>query len=245
MKDNYDDELARIRKYIEERRANNYGMSDNKNSGNNPLYNKETTEVLSRISRKASHEDGNNELDSIYKKKVNSALSNDIEDNKVNNIDDIEKKYEEDIKSKKIGKRSDKLGKKGYEPFHKFNITLTISMMLFFMFMSLYVISTHSTLLIKKPIGTISLVIGIISFIGIMLSIIFKIRCRDLSKSNHKFNVKLTIVGILVSVLLIALIPVVNILHFWEYMDFVIAHKKKTALCNFLSTIYIICNIYN
>ena len=56
--DNYDDELERIRKYIEERRKNNYGMSDsNKGNGNNPLYNKETTEVLSRISRKARYGD--------------------------------------------------------------------------------------------------------------------------------------------------------------------------------------------
>jgi len=51
MKENYDDELERIKKYIEERRANNYGMPDS-NNGNNPLYNKENTEVLSRISRR-------------------------------------------------------------------------------------------------------------------------------------------------------------------------------------------------
>ena len=59
MRDNYDDELERIKKYIEERRANNYGMDDSshKSNGNNPLYNKETTEVLSRISRKARYGD--------------------------------------------------------------------------------------------------------------------------------------------------------------------------------------------
>ena len=175
--DNYDDELERIRKYIEERRKNNYGMDDSshKSNGNNPLYNKETTEVLSRISRKARYEDSSNndnvDLNSIYKKRASNKVPANNEEDKVNKIDEIEKKYEEEKKSKKIGKRSDKLGKKGYEPFHKFNITLTISMILFFMFMTFYVISTHSTLLIKKPIGTISLVIGIISFIGIILSI--------------------------------------------------------------------------
>ena len=244
--DNYDDELERIRKYIEERRKNNYGMDDssNKGSGNNPLYNKETTEVLSRISRKARYEDSsnNNEIDSIYKKRVNNTITTDNSD-KINKIDDIEKKYEEEKKSKKLGKRSDKLEKKGYEPFHKFNITLTISMILFFMFMIFYIISTHSTLLIKKPIGTISLVISIISFIGILLSIIFKIRCRDLSHSNHKFNVKLTIAGIITSLLMLILIPVLNILRFWEYMDFVIAHKKMTALFIF-AVVFILFVIY-
>ena len=126
MKDNYDDELDRIRKYIDKRRADNYGMSDNKSSGNNPLYNKETTEVLSRINRKKHYEYNKEDLDSIYKKKNN--ISNDKktldEVDKLNNIDKIEKKYEEDKKREKIGKRSDKLEKKGYEPFHKFNITL-------------------------------------------------------------------------------------------------------------------------
>lgn len=245
MKDNYDDELERIRKYIEKRRADNYGMIDNKSNGNNPLYNKETTEVLSRISRKKHYEDINDDLNSVYKKNNKVNIDKNITDDreKINNIDEIEKKYEEDKKRKKIGKRSDKLGKKGYEPFHKFNITLTISMMLFFMFMTFYVISTHSTLLIKKPIGSISFIIGIISFIGIILSIIFKIRCRDLSRSNHKFNVRLAITGIIVSIVLLALIPIVNILHFWEYMDFAIAHKKKTALAIFL-IVFILFIIY-
>ena len=245
MKDNYDDELERIRKYIEKRRADNYGMIDNKSNGNNPLYNKETTEVLSRISRKKHYEDINDDLNSVYKKNNKVNIDKNITDDreKINNIDEIEKKYEEDKKRKKIGKRSDKLGKKGYEPFHKFNITLTISMMLFFMFMTFYVISTHSTLLIKKTIGSISFIIGIISFIGIILSIIFKIRCRDLSRSNHKFNVRLAITGIIVSIVLLALIPIVNILHFWEYMDFAIAHKKKTALAIFL-IVFILFIIY-
>ena len=247
MSDNYDDELERIRKYIDERRANNYGMDDSKSNGNNPLYNKETTEVLSRISRKARYEDSSNndnvDLNSIYKKRASNKVTTNNEEDKVNNIDEIEKKYEEDKKSKQVGKRRDKLGKKGYEPFHKFNITLTISMILFFMFMTFYVISTHSTLLIKKPIGTASLVIGIISFIGIILSIIFKIRCRDLSHSNHKFNVKLTITGIITSVVILALIPILNILHFWEYMDFVIAHKKMTALFIF-AVVFILFIVY-
>ena len=89
MKDNYDEELERIRKYIEERRANNYGMGSdsNKSNGNNPLYNKETTEVLSRISRRnrSSNEDNINNLDSIYKKRAvnNDYITNDDEDKKV------------------------------------------------------------------------------------------------------------------------------------------------------------------
>ncbi len=235
MKDNYDEELERIRKYIEERRANNYGMGSdsNKSNGNNPLYNKETTEVLSRISRRnrSSSEDNINNFDSIYKKRAvnNDYITNDDEDKKV----DIEEIYEEEKKSKKVSKRSDKNKKDEYETLRKYNVLLTISMMLFFMFMTFYVISTHSILLIKKPFNIISLGISIVSFIGVIISLVLKIRHRDLSKSNHKFNVKLTIVGILVAIVLLALIPVVNILHFWEYMDFVIAHKKKTALAIF------------
>lgn len=231
MKDNYDEELERIRKYIEERRANNYGMSSS--NANNPLYNKENTEVLSRISRRnrSSNEDNINNLDSIYKKRAvnNDYITNDDEDKKV----DIEELYEEEKKSKKVSKRSDKNKKDEYETLRKYNVFLTISMMLFFMFMTFYVISTHSTLLIKKPFNIISLGISVVSFIGIIISFVLKIRHRDLSKSNHKFNVKLTIVGIIVALVLLALIPVVNILHFWEYMDFVIAHKKKTALAIF------------
>ena len=235
MKDNYDEELEKIRKYIEQRRANNYGMGSdsNKSNGNNPLYNKETTEVLSRISRRnrSSSEDNINNFDSIYKKRAvnNDYITNDDEDKKV----DIEEIYEEEKKSKKVSKRSDKNKKDEYETLRKYNVLLTISTMLFFMFMTFYVISTHSILLIKKPFNIISLGISIVSFIGVIISLVLKIRHRDLSKSNHKFNVKLTIVGILVALVLLALIPVVNILHFWEYMDFVIAYKKKTALAIF------------
>ena len=225
--DNYDEELERIRKYIEERRANNYGMSsDNKISGNNPLYNKETTEVLSRISRKNNYQDDT----------VNDTV-NDTDNNKKNNkIDDIEKLYDKQKKSKQPSKRSNRNNngeKKEYAPYKKHNIIFTISIMLFFMFITFYIISTHSTLLIRKPFNTISLVIAIISFIGIIISLILKIRHRDLSHSNRKFNIKLTIVGIIFALFLLALIPIVNILRFWEYMDFVIAHKKKTALLIF------------
>ena len=224
MKDNYNDELERIKKYIEERRKNNYGMPTN---GNNPLYNIENTKALSRISRSTNHSEITNNMTedkTLYNDNYESG-------NKLDALD-IEKLYEEE-NSKKISKRSDK-NKKGYEPFKKHNIILTISMMMFFMFTTLFIISTHSTLLIKRPFNTISLVIGIISFIGIIISVIFKIRHRDLSRSNHKFNVKLTIISIITIILFNILIPIVNVLHFWEYMDFVIAHKKRVALFIFV-----------
>lgn len=223
MKENYDDELERIKKYIEERRANNYGMPSTSN-GNNPLYNKENTEVLSRISRRHNDEEYDNDDDTNYDK-------NDKKESR-SKMDVLEGLYEKELKSK--SKNNERRAKKEeYNPSKKHNVMFTICMMAFFMFMTFYVISTHSTLLIKKPLGTISLGICVVSFVGIIISIILKIRHRDLSHSNRKFNRKLTILSIIVSVLLLALIPALNIIRFWEYMDFVIAHKKMTALAIF------------
>ena len=223
MKENYDDELERIKKYIEERRANNYGMPSTSN-GNNPLYNKENTEVLSRISRRHNDEEYDTDDDTNYDK-------NDKKESR-SKMDVLEGLYEKELKSK--SKNNERRAKKEeYNPSKKHNIMFTICMMAFFMFMTFYVISTHSTLLIKKPLGTISLGICVVSFVGIIISIILKIRHRDLSHSNRKFNRKLTILSIIVSVLLLALIPALNIIRFWEYMDFVIAHKKMTALAIF------------
>lgn len=223
MKENYDDELERIKKYIEERRANNYGMPDS-NNGNNPLYNKENTEVLSRISRRHNDEEYDTDDDTNYDK-------NDKKESR-SKMDALEGLYEKELKSK--SKNNERRAKKEeYNPSKKHNVMFTICMMAFFMFMTFYVISTHSTLLIKKPLGTISLGICVVSFVGIIISIILKIRHRDLSHSNRKFNRKLTILSIIVSVLLLALIPALNIIRFWEYMDFVIAHKKMTALAIF------------
>ena len=223
MKENYDDELERIKKYIEERRANNYGMPSTSN-GNNPLYNKENTEVLSRISRRHNDEEYDTDDDTNYGK-------NDKKESR-SKMDALEGLYEKELKSK--SKNNERRAKKEeYNPSKKHNVMFTICMMAFFMFMTFYVISTHSTLLIKKPLGTISLGICVVSFVGIIISIILKIRHRDLSHSNRKFNRKLTILSIIVSVLLLALIPALNIIRFWEYMDFVIAHKKMTALAIF------------
>lgn len=223
MKENYDDELERIKKYIEERRANNYGMPST-NNGNNPLYNKENTEVLSRISRRHNDEEYDTDDDTNYDK-------NDKKESR-SKMDALEGLYEKELKSK--SKNNERRAKKEeYNPSKKHNVMFTICMMVFFMFMTFYVISTHSTLLIKKPLGTISLGICVVSFVGIIISIILKIRHRDLSHSNRKFNRKLTILSIIVSVLLLALIPALNIIRFWEYMDFVIAHKKMTALAIF------------
>lgn len=223
MKENYDDELERIKKYIEERRANNYGMPSTSN-GNNPLYNKENTEVLSRISRRHNDEEYDTDDDTNYDK-------NDKKESR-SKMDALEGLYEKELKSK--SKNNERRAKKEeYNPSKKHNVMFTICMMAFFMFMTFYVISTHSTLLIKKPLGTISLGICVVSFVGIIISIILKIRHRDLSHSNRKFNRKLTILSIIVSVLLLALIPALNIIRFWEYMDFVIAHKKMTALAIF------------
>ena len=223
MKENYDDELERIKKYIEERRANNYGMPSTSN-GNNPLYNKENTEVLSRISRRHNDEEYDTDDDTNYDK-------NDKKESK-SKMDALEGLYEKELKSK--SKNNERRAKKEeYNPSKNHNVMFTICMMAFFMFMTFYVISTHSTLLIKKPLGTISLGICVVSFVGIIISIILKIRHRDLSHSNRKFNRKLTILSIIVSVLLLALIPALNIIRFWEYMDFVIAHKKMTALAIF------------
>ena len=231
--DNYDEELERIRKYIEKRRANNYGM--NSSNGNNPLYKKENTEILSRISNKDS-----DDLNRVYNKSI---INN---NDKINgdSIDiDIEELYEEEKKIKKVSKRSDKNKKNEHETLKKYNIFLTISLMMLFIFMTLYIISTHSTLLIKKPFNLISLGIGGFSFICIIIALILKISHRDLSKSNHNFNVKLTIIAILLLLLLTSLIPIVNILHFWEYMDFVIAHKKRTVFA-ILLVIFIMLIIF-
>ena len=231
--DNYDEELERIRKYIEKRRANNYGM--NSSNGNNPLYKKENTEILSRISNKDS-----DDLNRVYNKSI---INNNDEINGESIDIDIEELYEEEKKIKKVSKRSDKNKKNEHETLKKYNIFLTISLMMLFIFMTLYIISTHSTLLIKKPFNLISLGIGGFSFICIIIALILKISHRDLSKSNHNFNVKLTIIAILLLLLLTSLIPIVNILHFWEYMDFVIAHKKRTVFA-ILLVIFIMLIIF-
>ena len=119
---------------------------------------------------------------------------------------------------------------KKYEPYKKDNILLTISIIAFCMFTTFFVISTHSTLLIKQPFNYVSIVISFVSFILIIISIVLKIRHRDLSKSNHKFNKKLTIMTLIISIVLIGVIILLNMVKFWKFLDLFIAHKKMIAV---------------
>ena len=179
MKNEYEEEIEKIRKYLE---------NSNTVSSDNPIYKYENDAKLNTI--------------------FDSSLSDDLKINNAKNGD--EKRY----KSKK------------YEPYKKDNIILTISIILFNLFMTLFIISTHSKLLIKQPFNYISLFISIVSFLFIIVSIILKIRHKDLSKSNHKFNVKLVISSIIISITLLSSIVVLNLLKFWKYLDIFLNHKK-------------------
>ena len=130
----------------------------------------------------------------------------------------LEKK---EVRTKKCGE---------YQPHKKYNIIFTISIISFFLFSTLFIISTHSTLLVKKPFNYISIVLAGIGFITTIISIVLKITHRDLEKGNHKFNVKLTTVTIILSTLMLFMIFLVNKLEFWNYIDILYVRKKKICI---------------
>lgn len=204
MKYNYEKELEKINKYLER---------DNEKNKNNPLLNENGT----RLSRVERLENKN--------KKNNSKVKNQIKS------DEVEKKVEELIDNDILEKKEVRTKKCGeYQPHKKYNIIFTISIISFFLFSTLFIISTHSTLLVKKPFNYISIVLAGIGFITTIISIVLKITHRDLEKGNHKFNVKLTTVTIILSTLMLFMIFLVNKLEFWNYIDILYVRKKKICI---------------
>ena len=187
-------------------------------------YEKELEDIKKYLEKKA-HNDTINKNNPIYKYENLSR-----EDRRVKFDDGYEKTLvdlNKDIINEQASLDNNKrYQSKKYEPYKKDNILLTISIIAFCMFTTLFVISTHSTLLVKKPFNYVSIVISFVSFILIIVSIVLKIRHRDLSKSNHKFNKKLTIMTLIISIVLIGVIILLNMVKFWKFLDLFIAHKK-------------------
>lgn len=191
-------------------------------------YEKELEDIKKYLEKKA-HNDTINKNNPIYKYENLSR-----EDRRVKFDDGYEKTLvdlNKDIINEQASLDNNKrYQSKKYEPYKKDNILLTISIIAFCMFTTFFVISTHSTLLVKKPFNYVSIVISFVSFILIIISIVLKIRHRDLSKSNHKFNKKLTIMTLIISILLIGIIILLNMVKFWKFLDLFIAHKKMIAV---------------
>ena len=190
-------------------------------------YEKELEDIKKYLEKKA-HNDTINKNNPIYKYENLSR-----EDRRVKFDDGYEKTLvdlNKDIINEQASLDNNKrYQSKKYEPYKKDNILLTISIIAFCMFTTFFVISTHSTLLVKKPFNYVSIVISFVSFILIIISIVLKIRHRDLSKSNHKFNKKLTIMTLIISIVLIGIIILLNMVKFWKFLDLFIAHKKMIA----------------
>ena len=191
-------------------------------------YEKELEDIKKYLEKKA-HNDTINKNNPIYKYENLSR-----EDRRVKFDDGYEKTLvdlNKDIINEQASLDNNKrYQSKKYEPYKKDNILLTISIIAFCMFTTFFVISTHSTLLVKKPFNYVSIGISFVSFILIIISIVLKIRHRDLSKSNHKFNKKLTIMTLIISIVLIGVIILLNMVKFWKFLDLFIAHKKMIAV---------------
>ena len=192
-------------------------QNSNNINKNNPIF---KHEELSREKRRVQFDDG-------YEKTL------------VN----LDKKEIKEVEKKLNVPKDKRTKKEKYEPYKKDNLLLFISIVLCFVFLSLFIISTHSNLLIKKPFNIISLAGFIITFITTVISIVLKVRHRDLSKSNSKFNKKLVITVIIVSILNLFLIVGFNKLEFWQFMDIVIENKKVTLIL-FISIIFILFLIF-
>lgn len=197
MQNEYDKELEKLKKYLEQKQENTDTINKN-----NPLY--KYDQELTKKNKKVKFDDGfEKTLLDLDSQTINAAAP-------LNK----EKRYKQ----------------QKYEPYKKDNILLTISIIFFCLFTTLFIISTHSTLLVKKPFNYVSILISVISFILLIVSVVLKVRHRDLSKSNHKFNIKLTVVIIIVSILLLAIIVLLNFIKFWKFLDLFISHKKLIAI---------------
>ena len=184
---------------------------------NNPIF---MHEELSREKRKVQFDDG-------YEKTLV-------------NVDKEKIKKEPEKENNKSVKRAKK---EKYEPYKKDNILLLFSIILLCILTSLFTISTHSTLLVRKPFNIICLIGSIITFITTIISIVLKINHRDLSRSNSKFNKKLTIIIAVVSVLNIFLIIGLNKFNFWQYLDIVL-ENKTLFLIIFILIIFVLILIF-
>lgn len=206
MQNEYEKELEDLKKYLDKKQDVDTINKDN------PLYKYQNKDgrVLTREERRIKFDDGEEKT---------------LVDLKTDDIKKETLKNDTDENFKEVKRAKEEI----YAPYKKDNLILSISIVLFNLFITLSIISSHSNLLIKKPIGILSVVMSVISFIGIISAIVLKIIHRDLSKSNHKFNIKLTVSTIIISILLLALIVGLNAIEFWEHIDLILSHKKIFA----------------
>ena len=217
MKKNYEEELEKINKYLEK---------DKERNKNNPLLNGSATR-LSRLDRIKKESKDNVEDDAID-------LIDEEEKDVTELIDEEEEKDVTELFNNKKEKKERRTKASEYQPHKKYNIILAISLISFFLFFSLFIISTHSTLLVKKPFNYVSIVLAIIGFITTIVSIVLKITHRDLEKGNHKFNVKLTITTIILSLFMLFMIVLLNVFEFWNYIDIIYVRKKKIFIISLI-----------
>ncbi len=228
MKDKYEDELEKINKYLEK---------DDERNKNNPLLNENGIRMsrLDRLKKINSDEEIDDDKIVDDQEEIDDDKIVDDQEN-IEDEEDIENFIEENKKERRA-KSTD------YQPHKKYNIVFAISLISFFLFSSLFIISTHSTLLVRKPFNYVSIVLAVVAFITTIVSIVLKITHRDLEKGNHKFNVKLTFMTIILSILMMVMIVLVNKLEFWNYIDIIYVRKKKIfILC--LVTLFILFVIF-
>ena len=186
MNENYENEIKKIKEYLEEDIEN-----ENKN---NPIANMT-----------------DDELD-------------------VDSFDESEKfseNFDEDIRKIEEVKKEKRYKGKKYNPHKKYNIILSFGIILFCFCSTLFHISLHSKVLVKVPFNYISIIISGLSFIAIIVSIILKITHRDLTKSNKKFNIFLTIMSIIIIIIASITIVLFNKFKFWRYLDVIYENKKN------------------
>lgn len=199
MNENYENEIKKIKEYLEEDIEN-----ENKN---NPIANMT-----------------DDELD-------------------VDSFDESEKfseNFDEDIRKIEEVKKEKRYKGKKYNPHKKYNIILSFGIILFCFCSTLFHISLHSKVLVKVPFNYISIIISGLSFIAIIVSIILKITHRDLTKSNKKFNIFLTIMSIIIIIIASITIVLFNKFKFWRYLDVIYENKKKCVVLAIIVVLLIV-----
>ena len=215
MNKDYDKRIEEIKKYLEEKN------NDEKVNKDNPLF---QHEELRKEKQRIKFDDGfEKTLVNLKKAEIDKSLEEIIDKNSKNEV-----------------KRSKKTE---YNPHKKDNILFCIMMILFPLFTSLFIISTHSTVLIGNPFNYVCLFFSAVTFSMLVASIILKIRHRDLEKSNKKFNIILGITIPIVSIMNVLLVLLFNKIGFWKYMDIVLAHKKLCVIL-FIGVLFVLGIIF-
>ena len=140
--------------------------------------------------------------DDNYFNKINIKDNKEIKEKKI-----IEKKEENKVKKKKN---------------NKINIILIILLLLCPLFISLSIISMHSTYLIREPFNYIMFALSGVSLIGLICFTLLKI------VNNKKKTKKLKYFIIIFILLLLDFIIMILIVKYdlWKKIDFILEHKK-------------------